>query len=170
MKRLIIGILLIFGLAGCASGNYQKGLAAAQQGDYSAALAQWRPLAERGDADAQYQLGLAYRHGRGVKQDYPEAVRWFRLGEAQFHPGSLNQLGEMYEAALGLDAAEDEALKRYRDAAALSDRDAWANLGHAYESGVGVEVNYDEARRWYERAAERGAGMSARRSATRRPP
>ena len=90
MKRLIVSLLLIFSLAGCASGNYEKGLAAVQQGDYSAALEQWRPLAESGNADAQYQMGLAYRHGHGVKQDYLEAVRWFRLGETQFHLGSMN--------------------------------------------------------------------------------
>ena len=39
----------------------------------------WRALAEQGDAEVQYNLGGMYQLGRGVPQDYAEAVRWYRL-------------------------------------------------------------------------------------------
>jgi len=51
-------------------------LAAAQAGDFATALKEWKPLAEAGDVDAQYNLGIMYDNGYGVPQDYAEAVKW----------------------------------------------------------------------------------------------
>ena len=41
--------------------DYQKGLEAAQSGDFATALQEWRPLAEQGGADAQTMLGGMYQ-------------------------------------------------------------------------------------------------------------
>ena len=49
-----------------------------QKGDLATALREWRPLAEQGDAKAQYNLGVMYDNGKGVTQDYKEAVKWYR--------------------------------------------------------------------------------------------
>ena len=46
--------------------SVKAGIEAWQKSDYTAAVAIWRPLAEKGDADAQFNLGQAYRLGRGV--------------------------------------------------------------------------------------------------------
>ena len=54
--------------AGTAAADVPAGIAAWQAGDYARAVAEWRPLAEAGDADAQFNLGQAYRLGRGVPQ------------------------------------------------------------------------------------------------------
>lgn len=54
-------------------------MAAFNRGDYSTALRRWTPLAEQGIANAQNNLGVMYNAGRGVPQDYAEAVRWYRL-------------------------------------------------------------------------------------------
>ncbi len=56
-------------------------------GDYATALRLWRPLAERGHADAQYSLGVMYSQGRGVPQDYVQAHMWFNLAAARLLPG-----------------------------------------------------------------------------------
>lgn len=61
----------------------QDGMRAYRAGDYSAALEIFRPLAQSGDAIAQSSLGLMYFHGRGVPQNYSEAMRWYRLAAAQ---------------------------------------------------------------------------------------
>lgn len=45
-----------------------------------------RARAERGDADAQYDLGVTYVDGRGVSQDDAEAMRWYRLTAEQGQP------------------------------------------------------------------------------------
>ena len=82
MKKLFIIPVLLFSLllgTPSYSADFNKGWTAAQNGDYATALKEWKPLAEKGDAVAQYNLGQMYRNGDGVPQDYTEAVRWWRL-------------------------------------------------------------------------------------------
>src|SRR5216684_1314717 len=55
------------------------GLDAYRNHDYAAALRYWRPLADEGDATAQGYLGMLYVNGRGVPQDYVQALMWFSL-------------------------------------------------------------------------------------------
>jgi hypothetical protein len=52
--------------------------AAADRGDYDEAVRLWRPLAERGDPDAQYNLGVMYHLGHGVPVDHKAAFSWYR--------------------------------------------------------------------------------------------
>ena len=49
--------------------DFQKGLTAYESGDYATALREWEPLAEQGDADAQFFLGEMYWRGQGVPQN-----------------------------------------------------------------------------------------------------
>ena len=70
---LILITLLIAALVSAA--DFQKGLAAGNRGDYATALREWRPLAKQGHAAAQFNLGLMYGLGKGVLQDYKEAVK-----------------------------------------------------------------------------------------------
>ena len=62
----------------------------------------WLPLAEQGDASAQYNLGVMYEKGRGVPQDYKEAVKWYRLSAEQGHAFARSNLGQMYLKGLGV--------------------------------------------------------------------
>ena len=55
-----------------------------------------RPLADQGDALAQTKLGLMYELGRGVLQDYAQAVVWYRKAAAQGDALAQSSLGEMY--------------------------------------------------------------------------
>ena len=55
-----------------ALAGYEEGIAAYRIGDYSTALAELHPLADQGNADAQWTLGLMYAQGSGVLQDYDE--------------------------------------------------------------------------------------------------
>ena len=61
-----------------------------------------RALAEQGDADAQYGLGLMYANGRGVPEDDAEAVRWWRLAAEQGHARAQYNLGYMYRNGDGV--------------------------------------------------------------------
>ena len=68
MKKYIILITLIFFLfPGVSNGDYREAL---KKGDYKAALNELKPLAEKGDASAQFNLGLMYDNGRGVPQNF----------------------------------------------------------------------------------------------------
>ncbi len=67
-RLLILPVLLLTLLVGTSafSADYQKGAAAYESGDYATALRELEPLAEQGDARAQYNLGWIYAEGRGV--------------------------------------------------------------------------------------------------------
>ncbi len=74
MKRIALAAVLLVMLVGPARAGFDEGVAAYGRGDYATALKEFRPLAEQGDADGQFNLGLMYELGRGVTQDYAEAV------------------------------------------------------------------------------------------------
>ena len=81
MKQLTASLclilsLLLFSATSAWSADFDKGVDAYTKGDYVTALREWEPLAKRGDADAQHSLGLMYRNGQGVPQDYSTAVKW----------------------------------------------------------------------------------------------
>ena len=60
------------------AGPFEDGWDAYQRSDYATALEFWRPLADQGDAEAQFNLGVMYESGQGVPQDDAEAVKWFQ--------------------------------------------------------------------------------------------
>ena len=59
-------------------------------------LDELRALADQGDVDAQFNLGVMYDNGEGVPQDYAEAVRWYRLAAEQGNASAQFNLGSMY--------------------------------------------------------------------------
>lgn len=63
--------------------QFQQGLESANKGDYQTAFKLWLPLAELGDVAAQYNLGLMYSNGKGIKQDDAEAVKWYHRKAAE---------------------------------------------------------------------------------------
>jgi hypothetical protein len=77
--------------------NFQRGLDAAKRGDYGTALLEWRPLAAKGHASAQYNLGFMYEEGRGVPLDRIEAAKWYRKAAEQGHANAQRSLGMKYE-------------------------------------------------------------------------
>lgn len=106
--RKIARWLLLFGLtlpAGAAladaapsehQNGYFKAAAAAQRGDYVIAYCFWRPLAEQGDAEAQYALGWMYHNGYGLVSDDQAARMWWEKAVAQGHVESMFSLGTLY--------------------------------------------------------------------------
>ena len=76
--------------------DFHKGLAAHKRGEYVTALREWRLLAEKGDAEAQYKLGFMYERGQGVLKNDREAVKWFRNAAEQGHARAQYSLGLRY--------------------------------------------------------------------------
>ncbi len=114
----IVFILFLFIWAILAHADFQAGLDAYNQGDYATALKEWRPLAEQGDATAQFNLGVMYNFGLGVPQDYQEAVRWYRLAAEQGYAPAQFNLGFLYDKGLGVPQDYAQARDWYRKAAA----------------------------------------------------
>ncbi len=124
MKRTLATVFLYLMLATPAWAGFDEAAAAYQRGDYATALREWRPLAEQGDARAQYNLGVMYYYGEGLPQDYAEAVRWYRKAAAQGHTSAQYYLGQMYETSQGVPQNYAQAHKWYNLAAAQGDEDA----------------------------------------------
>ena len=76
-------VLSIVTLAVPVWADFQAGLDAADRGDYATALREWQPLAEQGDADAQYNLGEMYYRGKGVRRDLDQAEVWYHKSATQ---------------------------------------------------------------------------------------
>ncbi|MDA2912163.1 sel1 repeat family protein, partial [Nitrospiraceae bacterium AH_259_D15_M11_P09] len=97
-KRLMpAAVALLIVVTACqACPDFMAGVVAYERGDYATALTEFRPLAQQGDADAQFYLGQMYSKGHGVPQDYAEAVRWFRRAAEQGDAEAQLKLGAMY--------------------------------------------------------------------------
>jgi TPR repeat protein len=76
-----------------AFADVKKGVDAWERGDYPTAIGQWRPMAIKGDADAQFNLAQAYRFGRGVPMDMKQAEDWYRRAASQGHLQAEDNLG-----------------------------------------------------------------------------
>jgi tetratricopeptide (TPR) repeat protein len=92
-------------------------MAAAASGDYVTALRLLRPLADQGDVQAQYNLGVFYDHGLGVPQNNSEAVKWYRKAADQGEDRAQNNLATMYANGQGVAQNYSEAVKWFRKAA-----------------------------------------------------
>jgi TPR repeat protein len=98
----IIGALIFGSIGALLAADFQAGFAAAQKGDYAAALREWTPLAEQGDAVAQFNLGVMYQQGQGVSQDYKTAVKWYALAAERGDAEAQFNLGVMYFEGQGV--------------------------------------------------------------------
>ncbi len=146
-KAKLAGLALIaalcagftLGLTVPAWADFDEGVAAYNRGDYATALREFRPLAERGDAKAQYHLGVMYSKGEGVPQDDAKAVKWYRKAAEQGHASAQNNLGVLYFKGKGVPQDDAEAARWYRKAAEQGDAYAQYALGIMY--GLGSVLN-----------------------------
>ena len=136
--------------------QYEQGLTAYKQSDYQTAFKLWLPLAEQGDATAQFNLGVMYNKGQGVKQDDVEAVKWYRKAAKQGEASAQFNLGSMYADGRGVKQDYVEAVKWYRKAAEQGLAPAQVKLGAAYILGKGVQVNKSLAKEWFGEACNNG--------------
>ena len=91
----VVAVALLMS-APVAAQSVKAGIDAYARGDYAGALTVWRPLAEKGDADAMFNLGQAYRLGKGVSIDLGEALAWYNRAATAGHVDAQTQLGILY--------------------------------------------------------------------------
>ncbi len=97
--------------------GFNAGVAAYNRGDYATVVRELRPLAEQGDANAQYKLGFMYDKGLSVPQDYARAVEWYRKAAEQGDAKAQSLLGAMYGLGKGVPRDYVQAHKWYNLAA-----------------------------------------------------
>lgn len=157
MANKSIGWLFVVLVLGCASEpSFDQGLDAAKRGDFETALSIWQPLAEKGAAEAQFNVGYLYANGLGVTKDEVVAREWYNRSAAQHHGSAAFNLAGLYLHGKG--GAQD--LGRARQwlgrAAVNGHTKAQNNLSLLYAGGQGVVQNDYHAIRWLVRAATAG--------------
>ena len=115
-----------------------------------------KALAEKGDAKAQYNLGVIYYYGQGVSEDGKEAVKWYRKAAEQGHAEAQLSLGKAYFQGDTGRPDDKEAVKWYRKAAEQGNAKAQFALGTSYTIGQGVLQDYVTAYAWINIAGANG--------------
>ena len=162
LATLLISILVLVFPNSPRADSIDDGLQAYGAGDYKKALEILKPLAEHGNAEAQFQLG--YMHSfTGLLhdgEDDKEALKWLRKAAEQGHVKAQFYFGEIYDSnasVLKLIFKNNmTAAKWYRKAAEQGHALAQLYSGHMYYDGRGIPQDYMKAAKWYSESAEQG--------------
>lgn len=139
IKIALAFLLLVLGLAGPATASeLDDAVAAAHKGEYATALRQLSPLAERGDARAQFDIGFMHARGWGVPPNPAEAIAWYRKAADQGLPVAQHFLGIAYVNGEGVQHDDTQAARWFARAAAQGFPQAQYMFGLMTADGRGV--------------------------------
>ena len=133
--------LVALATAGAALADVKAGVDAWSRGDYAAAVHEWEGPAAAGDADAMFNLGQAYRLGRGVPADPGKAEALYARAAAKGHL----QAADTYGLMLFQDGRRQAALPYIEDAARRGDPRSEYLLGIASFNGDIVPKDWVKA-------------------------
>ena len=149
-----VAAAMAFSVAGPAvAGDFEAGLAAFEQGRFTAAFATMGPLAEQGNAQAQYMMGVLYSQGLAVAEDRAAAADWFRRAAKHDHVEAQVELAHRYRDGDGVPRDLAQMTRWYRRAAEQGHVGAQLYVADAYAYGHGVGRDYVQAYAWYQIAA-----------------
>ncbi len=155
--RLFITITIAFSIAvltaASAIANYNAGLKAYRYKDYVRALKEFKA---DGGKDSNYNLGVMYFKGEGVKADHLQGLELFKKAAELGHANACFILGTSYDKGVDVQQNREVAAKWYLKAAMLGHAQAQFNIGLMYTNGEGVEKNHNEAVVWLKKAAVQG--------------
>ncbi|MDX2420906.1 MAG: tetratricopeptide repeat protein [Nitrospirota bacterium] len=131
----------------------------------NASLAELQQQAKKGQANAQYKLGVLYDQGQGVKQDYGQARKWWLKAAEQGNAAAQVSLGLLYNKSHGVKQDYGQARKWWLKAAEEGNANAQVNLAVLYSMGRGVPEDLVEAYAWANVAAGQGlkSGVTLRK-------
>jgi TPR repeat protein len=119
-------------------------------------LQETRAKAKKGDAVAQWSLGMRYAKGDGVRKNWGQARVWMEKAAAQGNLQAIGDLGVIYLRGYGVKQDYDRARSLLEKSANGGHPTAQLLLGDMYADGKGVKQDYAQARAWYEKAATQG--------------
>jgi hypothetical protein len=159
--RLNCFLLLLALFASTARADaFSDAQAAYQTGYYSKAADLFLAEAKLGRAAAQVFIGHMFDHGLGMRQDYGQAMTWYRRAADQGNPNAQFAIGVLYRKGLGVQADDKLAVTWYRKAAEQGHSAAENNLGYMLQMGLGIDQDLEQAAVMYHRAAIKGLGSA----------
>ena len=111
-----------------------------------------KKAAQKGDAQAQYELGEMYEYGEVTAIDYAEALKWYKKSAKQGNANGQYGVGRIYSNGLGVEEDCVEGMKWYMLSAEQNNSQGQRGVGNLYRAGCGVEKNFDEAMKWYQKS------------------
>ena len=133
--------------------SLEDAVGAYKRGDYETAYQLIKPLADHGDASAQYHLGIMYDEGHGVPQNHDKAMRLYEKAADKGNAEAQRRLGFMYEKGHDVPQDYNKASMWYEMAANQGNAEAQFHIGRLYASGQGVPQEYVLAYMWFTLAA-----------------
>ena len=152
MRKLLLGLAIAAAAMPASAQSVRAGVEAWQKGDAAGAVAIWRPLASKGDADAAFNLGQAYRLGKGVPLDLGQAQNWLEQAARKGHTDAQSTLGLL----LFQNGNRVAAMRWLKSAAEAGEPRALLVVGTALYNGDGVPEDPVKAYAYVSRAAAQG--------------
>lgn len=130
------------------------------QGGSRFGLADLKTWAGRGDADAQFELGLRLLTGEDMKKDEKAGVEWMEKAANQKHLRAQFVMGSLYEDGTGVKKDESKAVDWYRKSAESGFAPAQFAVAMAYDLGRGIKQDTVKANEWLQKAADQNHPQS----------
>jgi hypothetical protein len=152
MRCLGLGVLWL--AVAPAFADTAAGLAAFKMKNYELAYREWKASAEAGQAEAQFDLGVLYAQGLGVRRDLTEASNWYGKSARQGNAEAEFALGQLYSRGWGVPRDEADAIRWFEMANSVESDGPptdWARV-----EGYGMPRDPKQAAYWYQLAADQG--------------
>ena len=133
---------------GAAGADFEAGVRALREQNYTAALHEFQSLAAAGVANAEFMVGVMYENGYGVEADPEVAANWYRRAAERGLASAQYNLSVFYQLGKGVALNLSEAVKLSRLAADKGHAAAQTNLGVYYLVGEGIDRDLVEAWKW----------------------
>ena len=156
MKQIVVLTLVSLLIANPSWAGFAEAVAAYKRGDYATALREWRPIADQGHASVQYNMGVMYANGLGVRQDDEVAAQWLAKAANKGYPQAQYAFGLMYSHGRGVPRDYGKAVGLLSPLAEEGVDDAQYVMGVMHENGGGVPQDFLHAYKWYNLAASKG--------------
>lgn len=163
MKALILLILIFtaFNLPAYSftlndDADFERGQTLLARGEYVEALKAFGNSAKNGNPEAQYQIGIMFLEGEGMKANPEDAAYWFRKAAQNGHAPSQFAIGECFMNGIGVQQDSRMAAEWFWRAAEQGHPKASLYLARMYRDGIGMKKDIEKARKYYRRAAAAG--------------
>jgi TPR repeat protein len=154
MTRPFFALLSIFVLLGLSADFAQA------QGGPRFNVAELESFAKKGDADAQFELGLRMLSGTDMKKDEVAGLQWMEKAANQKHLRAQFVMGSLYEDGAGVKRDESKAVDWYRKSADNGFAPAQFAMAMAYDLGRGIKQDPVKATEWLQKAADQNHAQS----------
>lgn len=162
-SALLFVLLASLATAQSSADPLADAFAAMDRHDDAAAVRLLRPLAEKGNAEAQYALGDIYLYSEGFPHDDAEGAKWYLRAAEQGHPGAQNSLGGLHRIGRGVSEDQVEAAKWFRRSADQGYAIGQSELATCYLLGLGVERDNVQAYMLFQLASTRFSASQQQR-------